>query len=298
MIGAREGVRSQQILLSTEPVLFVEGELGDSFDAEVLRTLLDNRLTIQTLGPSYSVKSVAQALHPHHPDYYFLIDRDAHHSDEAVNASWNRFPDETKDNLLIWRRRELENYFLDPAYLICSRFCKASVPVVTDRLVSIVQQRLYMDVANNVLVSIRENQKSNWVRLFSNSDGFSSAEEALERLKKSTGFAKRLDDVRVSVDPSNLERLFSKFLIEMTGGQSELSVGTGRWLEMTQGKKVLAQLVNSNLFDVRDRKNIAVQGPEKLREVARDLLRQGAEISQPADFIELKRLIEDRVRAV
>lgn len=84
----------------------------------------------------------------------------------------------------------------------------------------------------------------------------------------------------------------------MTGEKSKLEIGTGKWLEMTRGKEVLEQLVNSNLFDVRDTRGNALQGKDKLREVVRDLLRQGAAIPQPADFIELKRLIESRVRAI
>lgn len=298
MIGSREGVRSPQILLSTEPVLFVEGDSGDSFDADVLRTLLDNLLTIRPMGASYSVKSVAQALHPHHPRYYFLIDRDVHHTDEVVDASWANFPDAQKDNLLVWRRRELENYFLDPGYLICSRYCKVSEQTLAERVASLVQQRLYMDVANHVLASIREVQKRNWIEAFKNPEDFSSAEAALEKLMARPEFALRIDDVRTSVDQPNIERLFIEFSSLMTGEKSKLEIGTGKWLEMTRGKKVLEQLVNSNLFDVRDTRGNALQGKDKLREVVRDLLRQGAAIPQPADFIELKRLIESRVRAI
>jgi hypothetical protein len=63
---------------------------------------------------------VAHALYQYHHDYYFLIDRD-HHNDEEIEQYWEKFPDESTDNPLIWRRREIENYFLIPEYLIlCS----------------------------------------------------------------------------------------------------------------------------------------------------------------------------------
>jgi len=79
-------------------------------------------IRIRPLGPSYSVKSVAEALHPFHPTYYFLIDRDYHHNDDFVGRCWDNFPDPATHNLLVWRYREIENYFLEPDYLAYSDF--------------------------------------------------------------------------------------------------------------------------------------------------------------------------------
>ena len=55
-------------------------------------------------------------MYPHHPTYYFLIDRD-HHDIDFINRSWYNFPDPNTHNLLIWRKREIENYFLEPNWL-------------------------------------------------------------------------------------------------------------------------------------------------------------------------------------
>ncbi|WP_236861736.1 hypothetical protein, partial [Candidatus Magnetominusculus xianensis] len=62
--------------------LFVEGGDGDIVDSEFLKIFLHSVIDIYAMGPSFHLKSVATALYPYHPDYYFLIDRD-HHDDQT-----------------------------------------------------------------------------------------------------------------------------------------------------------------------------------------------------------------------
>lgn len=101
--------------------LFVEGK----FDADVLNEFFkahplgDNLLHVEPFGPSFSIRAAAEALHRHHREYYFLIDRD-HCDDAEVARSWENFPGPATKNILVWRRRELENYFLIPEYLLRS----------------------------------------------------------------------------------------------------------------------------------------------------------------------------------
>ena len=68
--------RPEEVLSGGQHVLYVEGKDNNALDIKVLSELLDPPLQIKALGPSFSVKSVAQALYPYHPTYYFLIDRD------------------------------------------------------------------------------------------------------------------------------------------------------------------------------------------------------------------------------
>ena len=112
MIGVRAGVGADAVRFDARHVLFVEGGGAEAIDPTVLRALLGSLLRIEPLGASFSVTSAAEALHPFHPDYYFLIDRD-HHDDDFVERSWANFPDAGSQNLLVWRKREIENYFLD-----------------------------------------------------------------------------------------------------------------------------------------------------------------------------------------
>jgi len=121
MVSLKRGIRAEEVRLQGQHVLFVEGKDRSSVDPKILGELFGtDTIKIEPLGPSYSIKSVAQALYSYHPTYYFLIDRD-HHDDDFVAQCWNHFPDPDKYNLLVWKRREIENYFLDPNYLFPSK---------------------------------------------------------------------------------------------------------------------------------------------------------------------------------
>lgn len=133
MINVTTGIRAEEVRLQGQHVLFVEGRDKDSVDPKVLNTLFSGGLRIEPLGPSFSVRSVAEALHPHHPTYYFLIDRD-HHEHDFVEGCWKNFPDPDTNNLLVWRRREIENYFLEPRYLVQSKYCRVSEERLGERI--------------------------------------------------------------------------------------------------------------------------------------------------------------------
>ena len=80
----------------------------------------------------------------------------------------------------------------------------------------------------------------------------------------------------------------------MTNGSEQLEFGKGKWLEMTQGKKVLSQVINSDCFRVVDLEGSILQGKDKINQVAKNLLRK--EIAkQPDDFRQLKTLVQDRL---
>lgn len=294
MISVRSGIRPEEVRLQGQHVLFVEGKDRNSVDPKVLDELFDQSIRIEPLGASFSVRSVAEALFSYHPTYYFLIDRD-HHENDFINNCWGNFPDPTTHNLLVWRRREIENYFLDPTYLFQSRFCTVSQVELERKVLQFANERLYLDVANHVVTSIREELKRNWIQKFSNHTEFPSKETALQKLKNANEFDDHRTNVDQKVSADEIERRFHEFFVTMTGGQEQLSFGTGEWLGMVQGKKVLSQVINSGCFQVRTADGAPLNGREKLNEVVKDLLQKDASV-QPADFAELKRLIVNRVR--
>lgn len=282
-------VRPDSVRFGAEHVLFVEGREG-SLDARVLSVLFDDRIRVQPLGPSFSIKSVAEALFPHHPTYYFLIDRD-HFDDAYVDRCWNDFPDPRTHNLLVWRRREIENYFIEPSFLATSKYLRSGTTkdVLTQCIVQSAQQRLFLDVANRVVVHIREELKTKWVETFSNPADFGTKGQALERLRAVKAFTDRKKKLSQLVSTRNIGTLFGNYLDRMTGGQEKLAVGVGEWLSHIQGKAVLHQIVHSNVFVVPDAKGVPVNGGEKLNAVVKGLLCD--ETHLPDDFKTLKRLI-------
>ncbi len=289
MLSVRTGIRPEEVQLGGQHVLFVEGNDANALDPTVLKELLPIR--IEPLGASFSIKSVAEALRPHHPNYYFLIDRD-HHKIDFINHCWDNFPGSDTHNLLIWRRREIENYFLEPDYLVQSKFCKVGEDELEQQILQFANTRLFLDAANHVVISIREELKENWIEKFSNPDEFSSKEMALEKLKRANEFEQHRTNVENKVSVEEMERRFYECLEAMTNGQDQLAFGRGDWLDMVQGKSVLTQVINSGSFQVKTTDGTALQGREKLNEVVKDLLRKD---EQPSDFVELKRLITKRI---
>jgi len=278
-------------------VLFVEGS-EEGLDQVVLRALLRNTpLRVEVMGSSYYVRSAAEALAPHHPRYYFLIDRD-HYNDEFVETSWQDFPDPTKDNLLVWRRREIENYFLDPSFLVKSVFCHASTSEETLKTVleRAAQERIFLDVINSVISSVREEQKSTWITHSTNPAEFPSKEKAVKWLISQKAFPRRSEQVSAMLSKDKLTARFEESLDSMTGGRETLTYGQGRWVEMIRGKKVLPQLLNSGGFQVTDTSGQPLTGKEMQKEIVKDLIKNNVD-SLPEDLVKLQKLIQKRVES-
>ena len=301
MIGVRTPVGPDEVRFDARHVLFVEGRGDDAIDPTVLRELFGIRLRIEPLGASFSVTSVAEALHPFHPDYYFLVDRD-HHSYEFVEQCWNNFPEAGKRNLLVWRRREIENYFLDPDYLERSKYLVGGARDLRESILDRAQRRLYLDAANCVIVRVREVLKQNRIQMFTDPEQFSTRDRSLQALNDAQVSELARGVVSENLSNESIERAFLDTLRTMTGETTETSArdrlqfGTGEWIEMMKGKKLLAEILSSNLFRVEDREGNIISGRQERNEITRDLLQRDESI-QPLDFIELKRIINTRIDA-
>lgn len=297
MIRVRAGVGADAVRFDSRHVLFVEGGGDDAIDPVILRELLGSRLRIEPLGASFSVASVAEALHPSHPDYYFLIDRD-HHDEAFVERSWRNFPDPGSRSLLVWRKREIENYFLNPDYLKCSSYFVGNIDQLREFVVGRAQHRLYLDVANDVIVSLRETIKKNRVQTFTNPAAFSTRKIALQALTDLRLGDKYRNLVEQELSRERIETAFDDTLCTMTGmtdgAGDELQLGTGRWIDMMRGKKLLAEVVASNMFRVEGRDGNPLSGAQKRNEVARDLL-QRDRVTQPPDFVQLRDIMMQRI---
>lgn len=292
MTKVRTGVRPDEISQSARHVLFVEG-IQDSLDPPVLRCLLRDIITVKPMGPSFNIRSAAEALHPYYPDHYFLIDRD-HHDLKTVENSWRNFPDPETNNLLIWRRRELENYFIDPKYAAKSEYCDCSIKDLQKCILETARKRIFLDAANLVIIQIRERLKEKWIEIFTKIEEFENKESALQKLINSPDFRTKKSSVPQILRKDNIAQRFEKEIKDLFGGQDELSFGQGSWLEMVKGKKVLPTVVNE-CFEVKDAKGQRLQGGKAVVETAKDLLRLELP-EQPPDFQELHALLENIIR--
>jgi len=294
MVEVRTGVAEEDIRRDAKHALFVEGKDKNAIDPTVLRSLLPSSVRILALGPSFYVRSVAEALYRHHPFYYFLIDRD-HYDDSFVEECWRTFPNPNTANLLVWHRRELENYFLVPEYLSKSEYLAPSVGELRKCILDCSRKRVYLDAANQVIVSIREEMKRSDIPLFPSIHGFASAKEAFERLKNLPQWRQRDKAIGNLLGKREIKKRFSEVLFRLTGDRMPIEFGFGRWLELLKGKEILPTVIN-RCFSVRDQQGRALQGRDRLMEVIKDLLRKDI-AEQPDDFKRLHDVISRRLEA-
>lgn len=298
MIKVQKGGSSDLARQRARHKLFVEGSGDDTIDAVFLKNFFGTLIDIECMGPSFHLKSVATALHAHHPEYYFLIDRD-HHDEKSVEASWRNFPDPATSNLLIWKKKEIENIFLEPDYLQRSQYIKeefkgqSGQTKLESLILQFARKRLFMEAANSVVLAIREEQKTTWIETFTKPSEFETVQAAKSKLLKASEFQARSTDISNSVQPDILEQKFEEVLNDMSGGTLPLEWNRGLWRAHMSGKEVLKQVVNQ-CFQVRDRNKKVIQGHDHYIEVIKDLARQD-QSHQPDDFRELYRLIENAI---
>jgi len=277
-----------------EHTLFVEGSGNNPID-RIIGKLLENKILVKALGSSSNIRAVARALHKYHPKYYFLVDRD-HYDDDEVENYWSNFPNPEKSNLLMWRMKELENYFLDAEYLrkCKSDFISVLVDELSQKILDCCKKRLYLDTVNLVIISIREEQKNTWIEIFRKQDEFKSKDEAISKLKEHTKFAKRKESVYETLNPPYIENKFENVLTKMTGGKKSIEYGCGEWIKLIKGKDILKEVLNSECFKVKNKDGIFLQGDEKNWEILKELIKKPLN-EQPEDFQRLHKLINRKI---
>lgn len=293
MATIRTGASPEAVLQGARHVLFVEGT-QDSLDVTVLHELLTPKLRVAPLGQSFSLRSVATALHPFHPDYWFIIDRDDW-DDTAVNASWAGFPDPTADNLLIWRRKELESYFLEPAWVCNSRYRKEKAsPAVLERwLAKEADKLLWLEAANRVLIARRNQVKRSKGELLHQADveGCTRA-EVLDRLVASPLLAELVSATTAAADPDAVRDAFEREVALLSGGRIPLAWGTGRWRDLMSAKATFRTMVNQWFIipDLAKGGTARLTGRAAERALAVELLKHHQQ-SAPADLQDLKHIL-------
>ena len=287
------GVTAEAVTQGAKHVLYVEGN-DDGLDVAVLQALLTPKIRVKPLLASHNIRSAAAALHRYHPEYWFIIDRDDW-DDETVEASWQRFPDPDKHNLLIWRRKELESYFLEPAWLCASRYLRPGTTEqqLQDWLVREANKLLLLESANRVLIALRNRVKRSEGSLFKPVQlGKLSKDEVADLLVASpvvTALKARLSD---ELTETQIRAAFDTQHATLSGGAAPLAWGQGRWRDLFSAKALFSGLVNQHMI-VPDlsRSNTRLTGWAAQHAVATDLLLHHRD-AMPTDLHELRSMLE------
>lgn len=288
------GVRAEEVRQAARFTLFVEGS-EDGIDPTVLGELLGTLIDVRALGGAEGIEAAARALHAHHPDYYFLVDRD-HRESSYVERTWRRFPDPAQSNLLIWRRRELENYFIEPGYLSQCPYCLLSEEELTVRVLREASARLPLDAANLTIARIREKLRTKWIDFLRDPASYPTVEAARDLLGRLGEFTAKKRSTAQVLRLDRILRRFDDIVAAMTGGEAALEPGRGRWLELLNGKPIFRAVVHGGQFEAIATDGRRLDGRDLEREVVRSLLGL-ADAHQPVDFVAVRQMIEAAVTA-
>lgn len=263
--------------------LYVEG--STDFDVTALKQLFathsDFNIEISQLGKSDNVFAAAKCLFIDHPSYYFLIDRDFA-DDKDVEDSWQNFPNPSTNNLLIWRKRELENYFIDFAYISKSRYIKSKCneDIIKEQILKNAKSILYSDVTQRIISTFKTCAKKKVQQFLNKDDAIKFLAESMAEMKNNCTIPSEED----------LINKFNETLNQYTDGSDSLEYGKGNWINLISGKEIMLNVFN-NCFDVKgDSGQIPFTPRDKNKKIVEDLLKNNL-TEQPSDFQELIKLI-------
>ncbi|MEZ4253145.1 MAG: hypothetical protein R3B99_33470, partial [Polyangiales bacterium] len=255
-------------------------------DVTVLGELLSPKLRVEPLGPSFSVRSAASALHAFHPEYWFVIDRDDW-DDEVVESSWKSFPDPNCNNLLIWRRKELESYFLEPEWLMRSAYLtpNASQSSLEAWIEARGSEGVWLAAANRVLVSRRNLVKRTGAGLLKEGDVHGLSKPDVENMLVGAPLLRQLIDTSSVLEEAKIRSAYNEQCELLTGGSFPLRFGEGTWAALMPAKAIFRGVVNKwmRVPDLAKGGKAKLTGRAAERAIAVDLLKNQSAFA-PSDL--------------
>lgn len=269
--NATRGVSQYRVNRGAGRKLFVEGKL----DEAVMHTLLKGVLDVAPLNGAESLRRAAKAFRNIEPGYYFLIDRD-HLSDDMVEDAWTKFL-AGDSNVVYWRRKEIENYFLEPALLAQSGRIKAGCDesALQESILVFADSHKYFFAANRAYSRAKAKFYNNGLQdCIPYNDNYIDDEQAVLQALKNINFNEPLDNIRAATEWANIYKLYKEELVKYAGTEdvATLEWERGEWRNLMPGKRILNLLIcNSDCF----------QPGAEVKDVIHDLVRAAVKAQRP-----------------
>ncbi len=162
-----------------------------------------------------------------------------------------------------------------------------------DEVLSYARKNLYLTAVRNVIITIREELKADWIKAPSSTEDYPDEKSALDKLLSMPEFQSKATNTSGAVAPRRLKQLFNEYLYLLRGDASELEWNVGGWISYIPGKRILHSLIHNNkYFKILGKDGNPIEGREKSIIVLRDLISRDAHL--PQDFKELRDLIKGR----
>jgi hypothetical protein len=277
--------------------IFIEGN-ENSFDKKVMQLLLqsiERKIDIKPLGSVTNLTTAAKAFKDVHPDYIYIIDRD-YRKDNEVDESWEDF-EQGKGNCIIWHRRELENYFLDPEYIVKCGSLKNEYKKIDDLSKFILDkstERVYHSAAYILMQRQDQKLRSEWEKAFKKLklSKFASKQIAIQSLKSiQKDLSSKIQNQSNTLSNGYLEKEYQNTLKEFFGNKNDLHFGSGKWIDLIDGKKIW-EIISSTCMNQKKLK----KGTDPEISLIRAIIR-GNRAKQPDDFTKLVDLLSKRIKS-
>ena len=254
------GIYENRINFRGDCIVFSEGR-DSSIDKIVLESLLSDLPKppkICPLGTSFHLKSASDAfkysvsddLNNYTQNWCFIIDRD-HHTYDDINKEWNNLKKGKAPKLLYWRKKEIENYLLDPSLLKKSDLLiDYTIEDLKHKIVKYANRYLYMFAVNQVIIQVREELKGCWIKLYKDFGQFKNFEDSIKQLTKNKCFEKHLNRHGELITIESLKQNVIKALIDYTGNEQYcIEWGKGTWQDLMPGHELLYGVLSELKID-------------------------------------------------
>lgn len=196
--------------------------------------------------------------------------------------------------MLIWHKRELENFFIAPDYIEKSQFLNVTPKILRQRILKECNRRIFFDAANLTLAALKRRLRIQFAPDFSNPAQFRTEADDARLLEESSELEDKRDSFANIFEKSEVRIIYSDFVLNLSKGRIPLQYAKGTWLERMSGKEVFRSIAGS-CFRVEAADGTILQGKTQNNEIAKQLLKLPLD-QQPQDFQLLVTLIKDRIK--